>query len=425
MDPRHDPKAVMAQGTEGQQRLCSSDTAKLSPRAARHLPERPSCLPGAVPHIPCIELGVNGEILLFLDLIPHLAGPGNSLSPAVTQPRAGCARALHQTAPKDGINAGSGRLRAGHGGSPAPNPSVAHPTAPGAAQGGGVGARNCVERPKAFPSAWEEPPWSQAWHAGMPWQLPALPKNGHVPIPPISAYKRTKSPPKRVCPKQNDLRKRIPGPPRIRPGIRGLSSGSKVVPSLGDHPGGNHSTSLAVLGWDNPDLVSPPSHHTLEWQRRAWDGREQLPGESQLIPSFPAASSLAPQARSSPGEQLRGKSRESAEGKTEGAETPARHTHTHPQPKPGSLPGGAGTGHTSVSPNSPGRVPCPPPSATSAAPRAGSALQSELLPSVKPSHRGMLPTGNRDGSRLSFPEIPFQQELGANSPFPSPPAPRK
>lgn len=196
MDPRHDPKAAMAQGTEGQQRLCSGDTAKLSPWAARHLPERPSCLPGAVPHIPCVGLGVNGEILLFLDLIPHLAGPGNSLSPAVTQPRAGCARALHQTAPKDGINTGSGWLRAGHGGSPAPNPSVAHPTAPGAAQGGRVGARNCVERPKAFPSAWEEPPWSQAWHAGMPWQLPALPKNGHVPIPPISAYKRTKSPPK-------------------------------------------------------------------------------------------------------------------------------------------------------------------------------------------------------------------------------------
>lgn len=108
MDPRHDPKAAMAQGTEGQQRLCSGDTAKLSPWAARHLPERPSCLPGAVPHILCVGLGVNGEILLFLDLIPHLAGPGNSLSPVVTQPHAGCARALHQTAPKDGINAGSG-----------------------------------------------------------------------------------------------------------------------------------------------------------------------------------------------------------------------------------------------------------------------------------------------------------------------------
>lgn len=41
-----------------------------------HLPWCPSWLLGAVPHIPWVGLGVNGEILLFLGLIPQL-GAGN------------------------------------------------------------------------------------------------------------------------------------------------------------------------------------------------------------------------------------------------------------------------------------------------------------------------------------------------------------
>lgn len=193
MDPRHDPKAAMAQGTEGQQRLCSGDTAKLSPRAARHLPERPGCLPGAVPHIPCVGLGVNGEILLFLDLIPHLAGPGNSLSPVVTQLRAGCARALHQTAPKDGINAGSGlatvalwpQIHLWLIPQPLEQPGVVV-WVPGTVWSGQKHSRVPGKSHRGAK------PGTQGCHGSS--QPP--PKNGHVPIPPISACKRTKSPPK-------------------------------------------------------------------------------------------------------------------------------------------------------------------------------------------------------------------------------------
>lgn len=153
MDPRHGPKAGMA----GQERLCSGDTANLSPWAACHLP-------GAVPvallvlcHTSLLRRdGCEWGKFSFFRSDP---APCRGWEQRVTRGDTTESGLCKGSAPSSSQGRDQRRLRAGPGGSPAPNPSVSHPTAPAAARGGGLGARKCAEWPKAFPSG-----WSQAWH---------------------------------------------------------------------------------------------------------------------------------------------------------------------------------------------------------------------------------------------------------------------
>lgn len=116
-------------------------------------------------------------------------------------------------------------------------------------------------------------------------------------------------------------------------------------------------------------LLLSPTHHTLVWQGR--DSWGQLPRESLVVPSFPAASQLVHEANNSPEGQLQGESKEFAGGKA---------------------------GLSS----------------------AASAQQNETFPLMGFSHHRMFPIGNQDSSRLNarhFPEIPFANEPVASSTF--------